>query len=1037
MTGDCTLFVGGYRPLEEPDRVEIADGPYLEGIGLGTIKLTLKGLPQREITVSDVLYVPKLATNLMSVIQLEDRGITIATSGSGSMNLLRNGKVIGRAPRIGRSYILDTVDRPMLALSAKPAPKSAIDWVLWHRRFGHIGREKLLDLHKAVEGIDEPLIEVPLRVCEPCIFSKQLRIVNRVAPKRATVPLRRIYSDVWGPYSVPTLGGAVYFLSFVCDYTRHSTIYLMVRRKEVRKYFYQYKEYAERCTGFKIMAIRTDNAKEYVALGKELADIGITVEFTVYYTPEQNGVAERLNRTLITIAKALLFDARLPPKFWGEAANTANYLRNRLPIGPDSKTPQEAFTRERPSVSHLRVFGCLAYAYQAKETRLKLDPNSIKTIFVGYEATTRQYRVYDPVNDKLIRSSNVMFFENERLRFNWPDGDQFSGELDEPFDPFEAPEEPLAPQVEVDPLPEQPNIEVREPEPERAPLVESPQESDEERSTQEEPEDLGVRRSSRIRKPTQPFEYARSAITRPKEPRTYQDAITDPIYGTQWKAAVQDELDKLQGMSAWKVVDRPPSRKIVGSKWVFKVKYTPSGQIDKFKARLVAQGFTQVHGVDYNEVYSPTLKLDSLRTILAIAAMEDLEVHQLDVVNAYINGQLRETIYMEPPRCLGLRLNQVLLLGVPMYGLKQSGKAWYDDIYSKLRKLGFTRTESDWSVFVSTDGSIIIGLYVDDMVIAGRSIDAIKALKQALTKEYPLKDMGEITGCLGIRITRNRALRTIQLDQEAYFSTVLSNYGLENCTPVATPCDGYTSISPATADEERADQQLYSSMVGSVMWGAVATRFDVAWITNRLTQFCVDPTIRHQNAVIRILRYVAGTLQFAIVLGGLQGPDRNLVGYTDADYGGILDRHSVSASLFLLGGGPVSWSSKRQRVVVTSTVESEYIALCTGAKTGVWIRRLLYELNYGHYTSETGTIRMLGDNQGSLSLANNPENHQRTKHIDIQYHYTRELVETGAITIEYCPTKLMLADILTKPLRKAVFLSILRRILRQRDEKDD
>ena len=195
--------------------------------------------------------------------------------------------------------------------------------------------------------------------------------------------------------------------------------------------------------------------------------------------------------------------------------------------------------------------------------------------------------------------------------------------------------------------------------------------------------------------------------------------------------------------------------------------------------------------------------------------------------------------------------------------------------------------------------------------------------------------------------------------------------------------------------------------------------------------------MRHRNAVIRVLRYIAGTLQFAIVLGGIQGPERNLIGYADADYGGIQDRHSISGSLFLLGGGPISWSSKRQRVVVTSTVESEYIALCAAAKTGIWIRRLLYELNYGHYTSETRAIRMLGDNQGSLSLAGNPENHQRTKHIDIQYHYTRELVNTGALTIEYCPTQLMLADILTKPLRKSIFLGIVQKILRQQDKNKE
>jgi hypothetical protein len=166
-----------------------------------------------------------------------------------------------------------------------------------------------------------------------------------------------------------------------------------------------------------------------------------------------------LNRTLVTIAKALLFDAQLPPRFWGEAVNTANYLRNRLPIGPNGISPHEAFTKERPSISHLRVFGCLAYAYQAKETRLKLDPNSIRTVFVGYKASTRQYRVYDPTRDKLIRSSNVIFFENERLRLNWSNGNQLESELDEPFDPFEAPNDA---QVEVEPPLEQPNTEAQE-----------------------------------------------------------------------------------------------------------------------------------------------------------------------------------------------------------------------------------------------------------------------------------------------------------------------------------------------------------------------------------------------------------------------------------------------------------------------------------------------------------------------------------------------------------------------------------------------
>ncbi len=180
-------------------------------------------------------------------------------------------------------------------------------------------------------------------------------------------------------------------------------------------HFLHWKAQAELRSGHKLVALRTDNAKEYLALRTELESTGATLELTAHYTPEQNGVAERLNRTLVTMAKAMLFDSGLPQKFWAEAIATANYLRNRLPIGPDNITPEEAFTKEKPSIRHLRVFGCLAYAYTPAETRQKLDPNSVKTVFVGYEETTRQYRVYDPKKDKIIRSSNVEFYKDHRL----------------------------------------------------------------------------------------------------------------------------------------------------------------------------------------------------------------------------------------------------------------------------------------------------------------------------------------------------------------------------------------------------------------------------------------------------------------------------------------------------------------------------------------------------------------------------------------------------------------------------------------------
>ena len=291
-------------------------------------------------------------------------------------------------------------------------------WFLWHRRMGHVSKEKLLGLFKSTRGLTEPLVPAKVKPCEPCIYSKQLRIVNRIPAQRAEKPLGRVYSDYWGPYWIDTLGGNRYFLSFTDDATRRSDIILTPNRQNTRMHFLLWKARAELRSGHKLGALRTDNAKEFLALQPELEAMGATLELTVHYTPEQNGVAERLNRTLITMAKAMLFDSGLPQRFWGEAVTTANYIRNRLAIGPNGMTPEEAFTKEKPSISHMRAFGCLAYAFQASETRKKLDPNSIKTVFVGYEESTRQYRVYDPVKDKLIRSSNVEFYEDRRLEFD-------------------------------------------------------------------------------------------------------------------------------------------------------------------------------------------------------------------------------------------------------------------------------------------------------------------------------------------------------------------------------------------------------------------------------------------------------------------------------------------------------------------------------------------------------------------------------------------------------------------------------------------
>jgi hypothetical protein len=519
---------------------------------------------------------------------------------------------------------------------------------------------------------------------------------------------------------------------------------------------------------------------------------------------------------------------------------------------------------------------------------------------------------------------------------------------------------------------------------------------------------------------------AKSALERPNIPANYNAAINDPVYSMEWKAAIQDELQKLVSMGAFKVTDLPKGRKRVNSRWVFNVKYTSTGLIDKFKVRLVAKGFSQAYGTDYTDTFSPTIKMDSLRALLAIAAANNWPIEQMDIVSAYLAGTLDEDIYMEPPDGYGLPDGATVQVIKALYGLKQSGRVWYKKIQELLEKLGLYRTDSDWSVFANKDKTLLVGVYVDDLVITGPSLAAIKALKTAISAAFPVKDLGSIKMCLGLHIVRDEASRTLSIDQTQYIKNMLVAYRMEDCTLVSTPIDGYESTAPALLGEPRADSQLYQQAVGSLQYGSVGTGMDITYAVGRLSQHLIDPTIRHWNAVLRVFRYLKGTLYYCLVFH--LGPiDATLTGYTDADYASAQDRVSISAYTFIFNGASIAWSSKRQRTIATSTVEAEYIALCAGAKQAVWLRGLFIELGQDKFLSKAPgkPVLLYGDNQGALALVENPENHARTKHIDVQYHYIRYLVGNKSITTAYCPTDQMAADVLTKPLTKVKLLRCL------------
>lgn len=503
---------------------------------------------------------------------------------------------------------------------------------------------------------------------------------------------------------------------------------------------------------------------------------------------------------------------------------------------------------------------------------------------------------------------------------------------------------------------------------------------------------------------------------------TFREATSHSTRGKEWEKAIMDEYNSIMRNNTWKLVPRPTNRQVITCKWVFKHKKDQFGRITRLKARLVARGFSQVYGIDYLDTYAPVAKLASIRILFAIAAAFDLEIHQMDVITAFLANTLHEEIYMEQPEGFTddeHEMDMVCELGKSLYGLKQSARLWNQKLDRYLRKIGFFQTNADHCVYVNKNSGVIVALWVDDLIIFGNDLVGVELLKSQLKLKFEMKDMGELRYFLGIQVHRDRTEKMLQIFQRGYVNMILERFGMQNSAPVSTPIATGTKLVKTTETSTTTDLKQYQSNVGSQMYAMLCTRPDLAYAISQISQFSSNPSTIHESAAKRVLRYLNGTRNFGITFNGSRG--LILEGYSDADWGAGEDRKSISGYVFTLGGGAISWSSKKQATTALSTTEAEYIALVQSAKESIWIQGLLQELGY---TAVNSNI-IYGDNQGSIALANNPEYHARTKHIDIQYHFIRECVQNNKVALKYCPTADMVADGMTKALPKEKHLDLL------------
>ncbi|CAL9020204.1 unnamed protein product [Prunus brigantina] len=553
-------------------------------------------------------------------------------------------------------------------------------------------------------------------------------------------------------------------------------------------------------------------------------------KLTMAYTPHQNGVVERKNRTVIEMAKSMLHKKGMPYFLWAEAVHTAVYLLNRCPTKAlHNITLFESYSGRKPGIAHLKVFNSLCYVHVPAELRHKLDLKSTKGVFVGYATCEKGYRVFDPVSNKLILSRDVTF--DEEGAWHWTDNN------DSVMTPYT-----IENQVDFDFHSDSSN----------GNSTVTPQTLNMQGRTSSTPSDISSEERRTQAYDHTPLKWRKLDDVLAQcnlcimEPEKYADAAQDE----SWLKAMQDELQMIEKNGTWELVDRPTEKPVIGVKWVYKTKLNLDGSVQKNKARLVAKGYAQKPRLDYNETYAPVARLDTIRTLIALAAQKDWKLYQLDVKSAFLNGVLQEEVYINQPEGFVIRgkEDKVYRLHKALYGLKQAPRAWYGEIDSNFTQCGFKKSLSEATLYTKERGDkdiLIVYIYVDDIVYTGSNKELLDEFKEDMMTKYEMTDLAKDDGS-------------------------------------------------GAANEEH-----YRSIVGSLLY-LTATRPDIMYASSLLARFMHCPTNRHYGTAKRVLRYVKGTLDYGLEY--VKGRKSVLIGYCDSDWGGSVgDSKSTSGYAFTFG----------------------------------------------------------------------------------------------------------------------------------------
>lgn len=935
--------------LDHTVEIRVANNEKLEAKQKGMLKL----FKDNVVINIEALIVPNLSFNLLSVRKISNLGNRVIFSENKAEIVTCKGLII-QSSIIGKMYIAEF----MFNKNETCCVVEVND--LWHKRLGHLNRYSLKKMNLPVSNT----------ICEPCKEGK----ANRLSFRSKELPRSHrigelLHTDIGGPVQ-PTRNGERYYQVIIDDYSHFTQVFLLKRKSEAEENLMNYvtrleAQFGRKCTS----RIRCDNGGEFTSekFKKFALANGIKMEYTIPYSPQMNGVSERLNRTLMDKVRTMFSETKLPKYLWGEAIRTAAYQLNRSPTDALFGDIPARVYYGKLDLSKLRIFGAKAWAVTLPRTS-KLEPKARPMRMVGYNGNG--YRLWDPVEDRIVVSRDVAFDESNIV--------------------YRENEEHKKKTEQV--------IEENKYSTEKYVYKEEETEGDR-RKPEETNKGENTERLRKLPKRYEDYElYVAYCLFSEQIPNSYEEAVK---LGKEWQDAIKKELDAHNKFETWVPATLPNKSKAIETKWVFNIKADGTK-----KARLVAKGYQQ--NID-EMVYSPVAKIPTIRLALSCVIQHNWEYVQLDVPNAFLNGNLDKEVYIKKPE--GVREEgSVLKLKKALYGLREAPRCWNQRFNEFALSQSLKRSEYDVCLYVGDNVWLL--LWVDDILLFGEK-KRIEELACKLKKEFSAKDVGYLNCFLGTEIVRDK--ETIKISQHKLIEKILDKFGMTNCKEATNPMEAKFEYDP----NEPIIEIPYRELVGSLIYLAQISRPDITYATSYLSRFLDKPTQALWTAGKRVLRYLKKTKELSLVYRKDDpGNNMKLMCYTDADWASDkTDRKSVSGMAIFHCKNLVSWCTKKQQTVALSSAEAEYISSSVCTTEALYLKGLLAD-----FTQQETQCKLLVDNQGAIHMITNYENTKRSKHIDIKVNFIKDVFNKKLISVEYISSETNIADVFTKALNVSKFV---------------